>query len=65
MSREILISTITEFFFTFGLKLLYALLALFVGLKLVKWLLVKFWEIARGCRIALLGSFQSFLSMVI
>lgn len=38
MSREILISTITEFFFTFGLKLLYALLALFVGLKLVKWL---------------------------
>ena len=38
MSREILLSTLYEILCTFGLKLVYALVTLFIGLKLVKWL---------------------------
>ena len=38
MPREILLSTLFELVCAFGLKLIYALLTLFIGLKLIKWL---------------------------
>ena len=38
MSRDILLSTLTELVCSFGLKLVYALVALIVGLKVIGWL---------------------------
>ena len=41
MSFELLINTLLELLTTIGLKVLYAILVLFVGLKLIKWLKKK------------------------